>query len=124
MKTVKIPGLVFLIAPFIIYIIYWFISQSIEVFNDVSLCYCTTQGLNEAPPTFLERLFYASLVIFGMFAVLMIIEYIVNIWTKHLKKDDLPYSILSAFFIPMTILYSIDKGLDFINDKLTVNIKY
>ena len=124
MKTVKIPGIVVLMVPFIIYIIYWFIIQSIDVFNDMSLCYCTSEGLREAPPGFWERLFSASLVIVGMFLVLTIIEYIIDIWTKHLKDDEPPFMFVVFVFIPGVILFAINKGFEYINDKLTLNIKY
>jgi len=36
MKTVKIPGIVVLMVPFIIYIIYWFIMQSIDAQGSIS----------------------------------------------------------------------------------------
>lgn len=124
MKTVKIPGIVVLMVPFIIYIIYWFIMQSIDVFNDVSLCYCTSEGLREAPPGFWERLFIASLVIVGMFIVLAIIEYIINIWTKHIKDYEPPFIFIAILFIPGAIVMAIDEGFKYINDKLTINIKY
>lgn len=123
MKTVKIPGIVVLMIPFIIYIIYWFIMQSIDVFNDMSLCYCTSEGLREAPPGFWERFFNASLVIVGMFVVLAIIEYIINIWTKHIK-DDMPFVFVVFLFIPGVILVAVNEGFKYINDKLTLNIKY
>lgn len=123
MKTVKIPGIVVLMIPFIIYIIYWFIMLSIDVFNDMSLCYCTSEGLNETPPSFWERLFSASLVIVSMFAVLAIIEYIINIWTKHIK-DDMPFVFVVFLFIPGVILFAVNEGFKYINDKLTLNIKY
>ena len=98
--------------------------QSINAFNDMSLCYCTSEGLREAPPGFWERLFNASLVIISMFVVLAIIEYIINIWTKHIKDDGPPFIFIAMLFIPGIIVMAINESFKYINDKLTINIKY